>query len=47
MPDDLVKTLDALATNVAVTTQVNRQLPSAPPTPPIPARSGSGQPKIN
>lgn len=41
MTNDLVKTLDRLATGASLSTQANKVLPAPQPTQAIPARTGS------
>jgi len=41
MPEDIIRTLDQVATAAGLSTQHNKRLPQPAPTPAIPARVGT------
>ena len=46
MPDDIIKTLDKVATAASLSTQKNSTLKPIAPAPAIPERVGTGKPTL-
>lgn len=46
MPDDIIRSLDKIATAAGLSTQKNRTLRPVTPAPAIPPRVGTGKPTL-